>query len=152
MKITDFSRTNSIINQYMSEMRDKDYQHNRLLFRNNIMRIGELEAYEISKTLSYEEREVHTPLGTAMVSVPADKVVLATMFTFNFVVILFFMLFPSVAASAVTPSPTHLIPITLMRKGRFPSPSRLGYALCKCVCIYYHSTICRKNQQTAVFR
>ena len=64
----------------MSEMRDKDYQHNRLLFRNNIMRIGELEAYEISKTLSYEEREVRTPLGTAMVSVPADKVVLATIF------------------------------------------------------------------------
>ena len=80
MKITDFSRTNSIINQYMSEMRDKDYQHNRLLFRNNIMRIGELEAYEISKTLSYEEREVRTPLGTARVSVPADKVVLATIF------------------------------------------------------------------------
>lgn len=80
MKIIDFSQTNSIMNQYMAEMRDKDYQHNRLLFRNNIMRIGELEAYEISKTLSYEERDVQTPLGTARVSVPSDKVVLATIF------------------------------------------------------------------------
>ena len=80
MKIIDFSQTNSIMNQYMAEMRDKDYQHNRLLFRNNIMRIGELEAYELSKTLSYETREVQTPLGTARVSVPTDKVVLATIF------------------------------------------------------------------------
>ena len=38
MKIIDFSKQNSIINKYMAEMRDKDYQSNRLLFRNNIMR------------------------------------------------------------------------------------------------------------------
>ena len=39
-------------------MRDCDYQKNRLLFRNNIMRIGEYEAFEISKTLNYEKTEV----------------------------------------------------------------------------------------------
>ncbi len=56
MKIVNFSEQNSIINQYLAEMRDVDYQKNRLLFRNNIMRIGEFEAFEISKTLSYEAR------------------------------------------------------------------------------------------------
>ena len=80
MKIVNFSEQNSIIGQYMAEMRDKDYQRNRLLFRNNIMRIGECEAYEVSKTLRYETRDVATPLGTAKVSVPADEVVLATIF------------------------------------------------------------------------
>ena len=61
MKIIDFSKSNSIINKYMAEMRDKDYQTNRLLFRNNIMRVGELIAYELSKTFDYEERDVQTP-------------------------------------------------------------------------------------------
>ena len=70
----------TIINQYMAEMRDREYQQNRLLFRNNIMRVGEMMAYEISKTLSYAPRAVETPLGTAEVSVPTDKVVLATIF------------------------------------------------------------------------
>ena len=42
-------------------MRDKVYQQNRLLFRNNITRIGECEAYEVSKTLHYETRDITTP-------------------------------------------------------------------------------------------
>jgi len=80
MRIVNFSDSNSIINQYMAEMRDKDYQRNRLLFRNNIMRIGELEAYEISKTMVYEPKAVTTPLDIATVNMPADEVVLATIF------------------------------------------------------------------------
>lgn len=80
MRIIDFSKTNSIINKYLSEMRDEEYQKNRLLFRNNIMRIGEMEAYEISKTMDYREKTVKTPLGTCNVNVPEDKVVLATIF------------------------------------------------------------------------
>ena len=80
MQIIDLSKQNSIINQYMAEMRDKEYQLNRLLFRNNITRVGEMMAYEISKTLNYEERDVETPLGTAKVNVPADKIILATIF------------------------------------------------------------------------
>ena len=59
MEIIDFSKSNSIINKYMAEMRDKDYQKNRLLFRNNIMRVGEL---------------------IAKVNVPTDKLVLGTIF------------------------------------------------------------------------
>ena len=80
MKIIDFSKSNSIINKYMAEMRDKEYQTNRLLFRNNIMRVCELIAYELSKTFDYEEREVQTPLGVAKVNVPTDKLVLGTIF------------------------------------------------------------------------
>lgn len=80
MKVINFSEQNSIINQYMAEMRDVEYQKNRLLFRNNIERIGEFEAFEISKTLNYKEKEIITPLGISKVSVPTDKVVLATIF------------------------------------------------------------------------
>jgi len=80
MEIINFSEQNSIINQYLAEIRDKDYQKNRLLFRNNVMRIGEFEAFEISKTLNYESKDVITPLGTAKVQVPTDKIVLATIF------------------------------------------------------------------------
>lgn len=80
MKVINFSEQNSIINQYMAEMRDVEYQKNRLLFRNNIERIGEFEAFEISKTLNYKEKEITTPLGISKVSVPTDKVVLATIF------------------------------------------------------------------------
>ena len=71
MEIIDFSKRNSIINKYMAEMRDKNYQNNRLLFRNNIMRVGELIAYELSKTLDYEERDVQTPLSSTSSTTPA---------------------------------------------------------------------------------
>ena len=80
MKIINFSEQNSIINQYMAEIRDAEYQKNRLLFRNNIMRIGEFEAFELSKTLAYEPKEVTTPLGVSTVNVPTDKIALATIF------------------------------------------------------------------------
>ena len=80
MKIVNLSEQNSIINQYMAEMRDVDYQKNRFLFRNNIQRIGEFEAFEISKTLDYAPTKVTTPLGEATVNLLTDKVVLATIF------------------------------------------------------------------------
>lgn len=80
MKIINLSETNSVVNVCLAEMRDKEFQKNRMLFRHNIMRIGEFEAYELSKTLRYEVRQVHTPLGTASVALPADEIVLATIF------------------------------------------------------------------------
>ncbi len=80
MKIINLSDTDSVVNQYLAEVRDAEYQRNRLLFRNNITRIGEMMAYEISKTLDYEERDVLTPLGTARLRVPSDDIVLATIF------------------------------------------------------------------------
>lgn len=80
MEIINFSEQNSIMGQYLAEIRDKEYQQNRLLFRNNIMRIGEMEAYEISKTMDYVKKDIKTPLGVAPMWLPADKVVLATIF------------------------------------------------------------------------
>lgn len=80
MQIINLSEQNSIINQYLAEMRDKNYQKNRLLFRNNIMRIGEYEAFEISKTLDYAPQDVVTPLGTARVNIPTDNIVIGTIF------------------------------------------------------------------------
>ena len=69
MEIIDFSKQNSIINKYMAEMRDKDYQSNRLLFRNNIMRVGELIAYDAlsrNESCGGHFREEHqTPEGEA---------------------------------------------------------------------------------------
>ena len=78
MEIIDFSKSNSILNQYMSELRDKNYQRNRLLFRHNIKRIGEMMAYELSKTLEYKPKTVTTPLGTLDISLPKEDMVIAT--------------------------------------------------------------------------
>lgn len=78
MKTINLSEQNSVLSQYMAEIRDIDYQKNRLLFRNNVRRIGEIVAYEISKTLTYEPSFVETPLGTANVALPKDKLVIAT--------------------------------------------------------------------------
>lgn len=80
MNIIDLSKQHTIVSQYLSEVRDVTQQRNRQLFRNNIMRIGEMEAFEISKTLSYRAQQVTTPLGVATVEVPSDKLVLATIF------------------------------------------------------------------------
>ncbi len=55
---------NSIFNQFLAELRDKDIQKDRIRFRRNMERLGEIFAYEISKTLTYETREIATPLGT----------------------------------------------------------------------------------------
>ena len=62
----------------MAELRDKSYQRNRLLFRNNIIRIGELMAYELSKTLTYKAKTVTTPLGTIDIPQIKDDLLLAT--------------------------------------------------------------------------
>lgn len=78
MDIINYSEQNSIINQYMSELRDKSYQRNRLLFRHNIQRIGEMMAYEVSKTMDYKPKTVTTPLGTLEIPLPKDDVLIAT--------------------------------------------------------------------------
>ncbi len=78
METINLSESNSVINSYLAELRDREYQRNRLLFRNNIMRIGELMAYEISKRLDYKAQEVTTPMGVSTIQVPSDDIVLAT--------------------------------------------------------------------------
>ena len=78
MQVIDFSKQNSVINQYMAELRDKNYQKNRLVFRHNVQRIGEMMAFELSKTLDYKSKTVTTPLGTIDISLPKDDVLIAT--------------------------------------------------------------------------
>lgn len=78
MKIVNLSENNSVLNQFIAEIRDVHVQKDRLRFRRNIERIGEVMAYEISKTLNYSIKEVQTPLGIAPVSTPDEKIVLAT--------------------------------------------------------------------------
>ncbi|MBS5528218.1 MAG: uracil phosphoribosyltransferase [Prevotella sp.] len=78
MKTVNLSEQNSVLNQYMAEIRDVDYQRNRLLFRNNIERIGEYMACEISKALTYRQKDIQTPLGVAKVSLPEDEIIIAT--------------------------------------------------------------------------
>ena len=80
MKIINFAETNSVLNQYVAEIRDVAVQGDRMRFRRNIERIGEIMAYEMSKELTYSVKQVQTPLGVAAVSTPDDEVVLATVF------------------------------------------------------------------------
>jgi uracil phosphoribosyltransferase len=78
MKIINLGEQNSIFNQFVAEIRDKNIQTDPLRFRKNIERIGEIFAYEISKTLEYSTKDVQTPLGVAKVGVPSAFPILAT--------------------------------------------------------------------------
>ena len=80
MKVINLAETNSILNQYVAEMRDVNVQGERMRFRRNIERIGELMAYEISKDLDYSKKQIQPPLGIAEASTPDDNVVIATVF------------------------------------------------------------------------
>lgn len=72
------SETPSIGNNFIAELRDAQIQQDSMRFRKNMERLGEIFAYEISKTLPYVETEFETPLGTATVPVLEDQPVLAT--------------------------------------------------------------------------
>ncbi len=76
--ITVLNRQDSIANQYLLELRDKNIQQNRARFRKNIERLGELMAYEISKKFQYATQQVQTPLSTASVNISNDNPVLIT--------------------------------------------------------------------------
>lgn len=78
MKVHDLSLKNSVFNQFMAEIRDISVQTDRLRFRRNLERVGEILAYEISKTLSYEARAVTTPLAVSECHVLTEQPVLAT--------------------------------------------------------------------------
>ncbi len=71
-------QSHSMLNQYMAEIRDVEIQQDSLRFRNNLERIGEIFAYEISKDLVFKEKEVVTSLGIASVPVLTQYPVLAT--------------------------------------------------------------------------
>lgn len=80
MKVVNFAETPSLVNQFMMELRDENIQKDMLRFRRNLERIGEIMAYEISRTISYETIDVMTPLEVAKCQVIGDNIVLGTIF------------------------------------------------------------------------
>jgi len=78
MIIKHVSKQNSILNKFITEIRDKEIQKDSLRFRTNIERMGEIISYEMSKTLDYNSKDISTPLGTKQMNVLDDRVVLAS--------------------------------------------------------------------------
>lgn len=80
MKVINLSESNSVLNKYMTELRDVNIQKDRMRFRQNIVRIGHIEAYEISKFLTYSKKTIKTPLDNCVVNTYDDDVVIGTVF------------------------------------------------------------------------
>ena len=78
MKVINLSERNSVLQNFLREIRDVDIQKDRMRFRRNIERIGEVMAIELSKELNYQTTEVQTPLAKTTVDVISDELVLAT--------------------------------------------------------------------------
>ncbi|MBD8389752.1 uracil phosphoribosyltransferase [Dysgonomonas sp. BGC7] len=78
MKVVNLSEQNTVLNRFVSELRDVNIQGDSMRFRRNVERIGEIMAYEISKELDYFPIETQTPLGISVTNVPSDSVVIGT--------------------------------------------------------------------------
>ncbi|NND10962.1 MAG: uracil phosphoribosyltransferase [Flavobacteriaceae bacterium] len=78
MQIHDFSNDQSVLNQFIAELRDVNIQKDSMRFRNNIERIGEILSYELSKTLNYGTKEIETPFGSKQMSLPKNELVLCS--------------------------------------------------------------------------
>ena len=76
--IVNLSQQHSLISNWVSELRDTQIQTDRMRFRRNLERIGEVAAYEISKVLPFVEAEIQTPLGIAVHKVLKEQPVLGT--------------------------------------------------------------------------
>ncbi|MBT4218132.1 MAG: uracil phosphoribosyltransferase [Flavobacteriales bacterium] len=78
MRVIKLGKQNSIFNHFIREIRDVNVQRDSMRFRRNIERIGEIFAYEISKEMDYENKEITTPLGISTESLMSEKPILAT--------------------------------------------------------------------------
>ena len=78
MEVINLGKQNSIFNHFIREIRDVNIQKDSMRFRRNIERIGEIFAYEISKKMEYENKDITTPLGVSTESLMTEKPVLAT--------------------------------------------------------------------------
>lgn len=76
--IRELGKQNSIFNQFLRELRDVNIHGDSLRFRRNLQRMGEVFAYEISKTFDYHEEEITTPLGVSRMNVVSEQPILAT--------------------------------------------------------------------------
>ena len=78
MTVVNLGKKNSILNRFLSQMRDKEVQKDSLRFRKNLERLGEIFAYEISQVLEYSGKQFVTPLGIAEVPTYDNNIVIAT--------------------------------------------------------------------------
>lgn len=78
MTVHHLEATNSILNKFISEIRDQNIQKDSLRFRRNIERIGEILGYELSKSLTYNKASIETPLGVKEINLPVKDVVLCS--------------------------------------------------------------------------
>ncbi len=78
MKVVNLSENNSLLNQYLKEIRSVSIQGDSMRFRRNLERMGEIAAYELSKTLKYRPESVTTPLATTEVNTISEPIVIAT--------------------------------------------------------------------------
>ena len=78
MKVVNLGESPSVLNNFIAEMRDATIQKDSLRFRTNLERVGEIFAYEISKVLAYSEKDIVTPLGTAIVATSDTPLVIST--------------------------------------------------------------------------
>ena len=78
MKVVNLGENPSVLNNFIAEMRDATIQKDRLRFRTNLERVGEIFAYELSKELTYTEKDVVTPLGIARVATSDTALVIST--------------------------------------------------------------------------
>ena len=76
--VINLSQHYSILSDWIAEIRDQTLQADRMRFRRNLERIGEIAGYEISRSLAFEEREIQTPLGIASSKMLKNQPVLAT--------------------------------------------------------------------------
>lgn len=78
MEIINLGAGNSVFNQFIAEIRDEKVQKDSMRFRRNCERLGEIFAYEISKKMEYENREITTPLGASIIPLMKEQPVLST--------------------------------------------------------------------------
>jgi uracil phosphoribosyltransferase len=76
--VFNLSEQNSVANHFLAELRDKSIQQDRMRFRKNLERLGEIMAYEISKTLQYSTQTIETPLGKSRINNLKQQPVLVT--------------------------------------------------------------------------
>ena len=72
------NQQNSVCNRFLAEIRDCEKQTDRMRFRRNLERVGEIMAYEISKDFTYSLKGIQSPLGIAPMNTPDDRVVIST--------------------------------------------------------------------------
>lgn len=76
--IHNLGQKNSVFNQFLAEIRDHQIQQDRMRFRRNMERLGEIFAYEVSKKLEYEEEEIVSPLGSVVMNTMSEQPVVAS--------------------------------------------------------------------------